>query len=246
LSLFDILKERRETVFVLEEGAMADKLSLSVMGEKMGGRFFSLLISIVLFFVVVPFLEGFVGLRMLLDVFLSLMLLSGIYAASRSRHAVLLSVLLSLPMFLSIWISHFVILPQLRLSGFSFGALFLGYTAVLILRHVFQAREVTRDVIHGALVVYLLLGIFWGFVFALLEGLRPGSFEIPPGFIGENRLLFIYYSFITLTTLGYGDITPLTAPACSLSLLEAALGQIYLAVLVARLVGLHISQSKNK
>jgi voltage-gated potassium channel len=241
-----MLKEREETVFALVESVMGGRLHLSALEEKLGGRFFSLLVSIVLFFAVVPFLEGFVKLRMLLDVFLSLMLLSGIQAASRHRHAVLISVLLSLPMFLSIWISHFVFLPQLRLTGYGFGVLFLGYTAVLILRHVFQSREVTRDVIHGALVVYLLLGILGGFVFALLEGLRPGSFDIPGGMIEENRLLFIYYSFITLTTLGYGDITPLTAPACSLSLLEAAFGQIYLAVLLARLVGIHISQTGKK
>jgi hypothetical protein len=225
---------------------MAGKLSLSAMGEKMGGRFFSLLVSIVFFFAVVPFLEGFVGLRMLVDVFLTLMLLSGIQAASRSRRAVLVSAMLAIPMFLSIWASYSGPVPLLRLVGSGFGFLFFAYMAVLILRHIFRVEEVTRDVIHGALVVYLLLGILWGFLYALLEGLRPGSFGIPPGFIGENRLLFIYYSFITLTTLGYGDITPLTAPACSLSLLEAALGQIYLAVLVARLVGLHISQSKNK
>jgi hypothetical protein len=57
---------------------------------------------------------------------------------------------------------------------------------------------------------------------------------------------FIYYSFVTQTTLGYGDFTPITAPARSLSLLEAVFGQLYLAVLIARLVGLHITQSSEK
>lgn len=216
------------------------------VGEKLEGRFFALLVSIILFFVVVPFFESLVGLRMLLDVFLSLMLLSGIQAASQNWRTVFISVLLSLPMFLTMWVSYFIALPQLRLVGYAFGALFLSYTAALILRHIFRSREVTRDVIHGALVVYLLMGMVWGFVYALLEGLRPGSFDIPPGLLEENRLIHIYYSFITLTTLGFGDIAPLSAPACSLSLLEAVFGQLYLAVLVARLVGLYISHSNTK
>jgi voltage-gated potassium channel len=225
---------------------MGGKLSVSAFGEMLGGRFFSLLVSIVLFFAVAPFLEGFVGLKMLFDIFLSLMLLSAIQAASQNKLTLLISVLLSMPMLLCIWASYFVAMPQMRMAGFGFSFLFLAYTTLLIMRHIFRTEEVTRDIIHGALVVYLLLGVLWGFIFALLESLRPGSFEIPAGLIEENRLLFIYYSFITITTLGFGDITPLTAPARSLSLLEAVFGQLYLAVLVARLVGLHISQSKNK
>ncbi len=225
---------------------MGGKLSVSAFGEMLGGRFFSLLVSIVLFFAVAPFLEGLVGLKMLFDIFLSLMLLSAIQAASQNKLTLLISVLLSMPMLLCIWASYFVAMPQMRMAGFGFSFLFLAYTTLLIMRHIFRTEEVTRDIIHGALVVYLLLGVLWGFIFALLESLRPGSFEIPAGLIEENRLLFIYYSFITITTLGFGDITPLTAPARSLSLLEAVFGQLYLAVLVARLVGLHISQSKNK
>jgi hypothetical protein len=57
---------------------------------------------------------------------------------------------------------------------------------------------------------------------------------------------FVYYSFVTQTTLGYGDITPITAPARSLSLLEAVIGQLYVAVLIARLVGIHIAQSSRE
>lgn len=225
---------------------MDRRLDLFGVGEKLKGRFLALLVSITLVFAVVPFLEGFVGLRILLDVFLSLMLLSGIQAASQNRRSVLISAMLSLPMFLSMWVSHFIVLPQLRLVGYAFGTLFLSYTAVLILQYIFRVREVTRDVIHGALVVYLLMGMLWGFLYALLEGLQPGSFDIPLGLLEENRFVHIYYSFITLTTLGFGDMTPLSAPACSLSLLEAVFGQLYLAVLVARLVGLYISHSDTK
>ncbi len=86
----------------------------------------------------------------------------------------------------------------------------------------------------------------WAFVFSVLECIHPGSFSIGEGQIGVGLLLFIYYSFVTITTLGYGDITPLTAPANSISLLEAVIGQIYLVVLVARLVGMHIAPSMDR
>lgn len=66
------------------------------------------------------------------------------------------------------------------------------------------------------------------------------------GLGGETRLTFIYYSFITITTLGYGDITPLTDVARSFAITEAVIGQIYLVLLVARLVGIHIAQSTSK
>jgi len=107
---------------------------------------------------------------------------------------------------------------------------------------------VTPAKISGALSVYLLLGYFWSIVFTILETLQPGSFNLALGgaeAAGSRAEIFkqlLYYSYITLSTLGYGDITPLSAGARSLAALEALTGQIYLAVLVARLVGLQISQ----
>ncbi len=86
----------------------------------------------------------------------------------------------------------------------------------------------------------------WAFIFSVLEIIHPGSFAIGEGQIEVGRLLFIYYSFVTITTLGYGDITPLTAPANAFSSIEAVTGQIYLVVLVARLVGMHIAQSMDR
>jgi len=97
----------------------------------------------------------------------------------------------------------------------------------------------------GAVFGYFFIGLMWGFVFSVLESLQPGSFRVGGGQAAELNK-FMYYSFVTQTTLGYGDITPVTPPARSLSLLEAVIGQFYQAVLIARLVGLHIAQSFEK
>jgi hypothetical protein len=85
----------------------------------------------------------------------------------------------------------------------------------------------------------------WAFVFFLLEDLQPGSFQVGEGLTTDLRN-FIYYSFVTQTTLGYGDITPVTPPARSLSVLNAIIGQLYVAILIARLVGIYIARTSKK
>lgn len=97
----------------------------------------------------------------------------------------------------------------------------------------------------GAICVYFMIGLLWALIFSTLELLQPGSFQMPQG-QGTELSHFSYYSYVTLTTLGYGDITPISPPARSLALLEAIMGPLYIAVLIARLVGIHIVQSGEK
>lgn len=210
------------------------------------GRFLFLLVSIFLLLALQPFLVGFTGLKKLLNIFLSMILISAVYAVRLKKQTALIGLLFAVPMFLGLWANHFLDHALVTNLSLVFGILFIGYIIIQILTYIFRSRVISRDVIYGSLVVYLLLGIAWGFAFTLLEGLQPGSFNIPVGQPHELREIFFYYSFITLTTLGYGDITPLSVPANSLSLLEAIVGQIYLTVLVAKLVGVHIAQVMEK
>ncbi len=209
-------------------------------------RFLFLLISILCLLILAPIFRGFVGIRILMDIFTTAILISGVYAVSKKRYVPLTAALLALPMLVSIWTNRFVEIPSLVLVGDCFGILFMAFMVIVILSFIFREQEVTSNVIYGAIVVYLLIAIMWAFVFSVLESIQPGSFAIAEGQIGVSRLLFIYYSFVTITTLGYGDITPVTAPANSFSFLEAVTGQIYLVVLVARLVGIHIAQSMDR
>jgi hypothetical protein len=127
--------------------------------------------------------------------------------------------------------------------GNCFGILFFVFAVVNILSFVFKQHEVTLDVIYGAIVVYLLIAMMWALIFSLVESLQPGSFTLAQSQIQDSNSPFYYYSFVTITTLGYGEITPVTDIARSFAFLEAVVGQIYLVVLVARLVGINISQS---
>jgi hypothetical protein len=130
---------------------------------------------------------------------------------------------------------------------------FIGFLLLNLLRDISQESRSTSDRIFGALCAYLFIGVLFALVYTHIEYRRPGSFAIPGVQTGENRLpeselmpVFTYYSFVTLTTLGYGDIQPVAEHARTLSWLEALIGQLFLAVMVAGFVAQHMTESAQR
>jgi hypothetical protein len=129
---------------------------------------------------------------------------------------------------------------------------FLVIIVILVLSYVLKSGKVTRDRIAAAICVYLLLGTIWAQAYILMEMIQPGSFASSSApsstetYSDALRFDSFYFSFVTLTTLGYGDITPKHPVARAFTVLEAIIGPLYLAILIARLVGLHISQQDKK
>ena len=126
---------------------------------------------------------------------------------------------------------------------------FVGYVIAVVTRVVFRAPIVDGNILCGAASIYLLIGVMAGFIYSLVALYHPGSFAIvPPGGTSEAALghvdagWLIYFSFTTLTTVGFGDVLPASEVARSLAVLEAVIGQILLVVMMARLVGLHVAQ----
>lgn len=131
--------------------------------------------------------------------------------------------------------------------------LFLGYVVTNIVRTVFTARMVDGNILCGAACVYLLVGVLFGYIFCFIEFLQPNSFvvsgtnlNLPQRELIEAPGWLIYFSFTTLTTVGFGDILPSSNISRSTSVLEAVMGQIMLVVMVARLVGLHVAHSTRR
>jgi amino acid transporter len=127
--------------------------------------------------------------------------------------------------------------------------LFFGFVALTELRAVLRQRTITRETISMSVSVYLLLGLTWGFFYIVLFDLHPQAFSFggtpaPP----EQQVMpvLVYFSLTTLATVGYGDITPLTLQARYAAVSEGIAGQFYLAILVARLVALQMSQSASQ
>jgi len=125
---------------------------------------------------------------------------------------------------------------------------FLFQATVTAMREIAIGNSISVNRIIGAICVYLMLGVIWALCYALLEAMVPGSFKglTEQAASSSWNPDWLYFSFVTLTTLGYGDISPLTYSARALSYFEAIVGQFYLAVLVAGLVGVYLSEKQGQ
>ena len=125
---------------------------------------------------------------------------------------------------------------------------FVALVGFIAMKDVLYGGEVDQNRLMGAMCVYLLIGLAWAFVFTLIHVVSPTSFE---GIAGPTTdahaqaIRFLYYSFVTLTTLGYGEITPASPIAQTLAYMEAVSGQFYLTILVAALVGMRLSRRQS-
>jgi hypothetical protein len=205
-------------------------------------RFLVLLILILLMLVLAPFLDQFVQTRIMMDVFLTAIFIFIISTIRLKRSQVIIASVLALPLLIATWSTYFVEIKTVSLLTRIFGVLFFAYAAINILRIIAKSEKVTRETIFAAIVAYLLMALMWAFLYMILERVSPGSFSFPDKGLWGETMQFEYLSFVTITTLGYGDITPVTDQASALVLIEAFVGQIYLVVLVAWLVGMHVSR----
>ncbi len=206
-------------------------------------KFTFLLAFLLIYAIAAPFFERFITSNLFINISFSAVMLSAVFAVSQKKSSLIITLLLVLPAFLIIWMKFFFATPQILYAAAVSQALFNAYMVFIIIYYIFESRLVTRDIISAALIAYLFIGLFMADLYLLVELIYPGSFSIPHEVLLADPSTFRYFSFVTLTTLGYGDISPISSQARSLSVLEAFIGQIYLAVLIARLVGLKAAGS---
>lgn len=208
-----------------------------------------LLAAQILLSVISPLFSSTASARTILDLAITAVFITAIYVISNTKKHFIIGMVLMVPALILIWgikIYYNVTLDYLSLAG---SALFFCYVASLILIDIFKARLVSLDIIAGGISVYLFFGNICGLIYALIGRIDPQAFSIPEltaSYLGDNIgevSSAMYFSFVTLTTIGYGDITPINEFARTLAYLEAATGQFYLTVLIASLVGMHISSS---
>jgi hypothetical protein len=173
-----------------------------------------------------------------------------IYAISDIRWQRYIGLGLGLPILAGVWVQHLLSEStgaKFQLVVFGLIALFVAIVVVMVMRHLVMS-EVTADNVAGAICAYLFLGLGMGVVYAIIESLQAHSFQAADHLADDlsdprrRPAVLTYFSFVTLTTMGYGDMLPVTPLTRLLAALEAVAGQFYMAVLVAGLVGIRVSR----
>ena len=207
-----------------------------------------LLVALALLFISFPFVEEVKGGDIIVSVLLSLVLISAVFAVASSGRTLVVAVLLMIPAIAGRWINHFrpdLVPPAVFLIS---GLVLVAFVVVNLLRFILRAPSVTTEVLCASISAYLMLGLVWTMAYWLVDQLTPGgafSFNTNAGTQSMNGFNAFYFSFITLSTVGYGDITPLSRIARWLAALEAMTGLLYVAVLIARLVSLYSIPKSN-
>lgn len=203
-----------------------------------------LLIVLVVFFAAMPFIERLRHGDLIEASLLTLVLLTAINAIGGRRRTLTLAVALALPAVLGKWINHFQphFFPEALFLCMAVA--FVIFVVLHLLAFILRAPRIDSQVLCTAVSTYLLLGLLWGIGYLLVAKLVPGSFAFNTAADAGrsmNAFTAMYFSFITLNTVGYGDITPVSNEARLLAAMEATTGMLYMTILVARLVSLYSS-----
>jgi hypothetical protein len=241
-----------KTGSVITHSALWSRLGLA--HHNWPGRYTVLLATILLLLVTQPIFSGHALAQNVATGALSLVLLAALYAGRTMRAYFIVASILLIPALgfrVAILVSSNSRFEMLEAIA---SCLFLSVTVFALVSQLFILRSVTLDMISAAICAYLLMGIAFAYAFAVVELQNPASFStrlfqdtsggIAPFMASLHN--FIYYSFVCLTTTGFGDITPISGGARSLSMMEAVFGQLFVAILIARLVSLEVAQSMIK
>lgn len=205
-------------------------------------------VSLLLFFH--PLLRQFENKALIWDLIITIIVVSAINSLQFRKEKLIKLAYFGFLLLILLWTNHFVHSLETKLTSFIVLTLFVLYVTFSMVSHVARNKKVTAVILLNSINSYLLLGMALSFLFLLVDvwgelvyGLENATLNF--GYTNDPQVFdFIYYGFITLTTVGYGDVTPIIPITRSLAMLTALLGQLYLTILVAMLVG-KFSSNKN-
>ena len=204
-----------------------------------------LLLSLVVLIMALPLGDGNVPAKIMLNVFAATVVLAGIYAMSGNLWTLVIGVLIGLPAMGGLFIVHFTPRALYRLPGMFMWITFYGYVAIITLKSVLSANRIRLGEIFGAISIYLLFGLAWGGIYKFIHVIDPHIFffDKPHDLDHHLRLTeMIYFSYTTITNLGYVGIRPLGMVARSSVILESVFGIIYIVLLIVKMGGIYISE----
>jgi hypothetical protein len=231
---------------------MAGKKSLlDAYSEKPYRNIFVALMVVILIDALAP---NYIARGQFADLAFAALLVAALVETVRSRHNAIAALILGLPAVLRRVVAAFTNdSPGLNTTIAAITVSFMGFLIWNLLHDLARKDRPTSERIFGALCAYVFIGLLFAVFYAHMEYRQPGSFATSQPVFAEDVQqesnlfpLFTYFSFVTLTTLGYGDISPVAEHARTLAWFEALLGQLYLAVMVAGFVAVHISESMKR
>lgn len=211
-------------------------------------RFRNLLFFLLVYIFGSPFLAHYPSLVIVAHTSLTVALCFSVYAVQKAQKHRTIAMILLIPVIFVYWLGVYDLIPFSRQGSYLLFVIYYGLLAASFVTQITHFKKVTANVIYATLCLYLVIGLFWGALYALLYEIIPGSYS---GVLLDNAkinpiYIFNYFSMVTLTTLGYGDITPQTPGAGSLCQLEAIVGQFFIAVFVAWLVGQFVGAQRQE
>jgi voltage-gated potassium channel Kch len=209
------------------------------------GRFMRLLVLLLGMFVLVPLLEELFQVQSLGELFFSAVISYAVYSFTRNKRLLAAAVALALPAIVLMWLKPFLQTKWLAICSDLCGSMFVAIVTITIIVYISRQKDIDADTIAGAIVAYLLMALMWSLLYSALEAAHPGAFKFPEGTTRPGQELFTYFSFVTITTVGYGSIVPVTPVARAFANLEAVVGQLYLVILVSWLVGMYVSKKSK-
>ncbi|MDJ0906134.1 MAG: ion channel [Woeseiaceae bacterium] len=204
-----------------------------------------LLIALVVFLVVVPVAEdlGVISTRIMRVLMFSWLLTFGVWSLRGFGRFFPIAIGFAVAGVLLSVLTAATPGDSYALSSFTTAALFIVIAVWCVATQVFTSQDITIDRVIGAITLYLLFGVLWAIAYAVIEQVDRGSFAgITKPLVHGWSSDWLYFSFVTMTTLGYGDITPVSATARTFAYLQAVFGQFYITILVAGLVGAYITK----
>ncbi|MGW8313711.1 MAG: potassium channel family protein [Desulfuromonadales bacterium] len=211
----------------------------------------ALLVALLALILLQPTVDTRAG-KYLLEVVFIAILFGGLHALEKRKSLLRFEGLLLL-VSLALYAAGIILKNEdLFFLGVAGRIIFMALIALIILINLFRSQKVSEDTLAGAVCVYLLIALVWGHCYMLIEFLVPGSFSFTTGegrmalWVSREFYPFYYFSLVTMTTIGYGDMVPVSTAARTFATIEGVLGQVYLTILVARLVGMHLMQQQEK
>lgn len=214
------------------------------------GSYGGLLLSLVLLMLLQPTVDTTVG-KHVMEVLFVAVLFTGLRAIELRKNLLRFEICLLLVSLVLNGLGAVTGNEVLFFLGIAGRVFFLVLVALIILADLFRGREVSGDKLAGAVCVYMLLAVIWAYLFLLIEVAVPGSFSFTQRhegmalWLSQEYFQFFYFSLVTITTVGYGDTSPVSTMAQTFATFEAMLGQVYLTILVARLVGMYLAQKPD-